>query len=881
MKRSLFFDVARGLTGVALLGGAVAIAQNAKPKTGAGPVKPAVGPTKPAAAPPPADNPAPTTIGDAAGYTKIVAPFFKDNCVRCHGEAKAKGEFRVDTLPQNFLDVLARDKWGEVVNVLNGHQMPPKGEPQPAKEQVGAVVDWITAQMVRAEMVRRDGAVVLRRLNRDEYKNTIHDLTGVDFDVSGFPADPAAGGFDNNGKALTVSPLHMELYIDAARRILDRALVEGDQPKSIKWRFEPEEGNGDDHRITLPDKQRPIVHGGRNPKRDGLTIMHHASWDLNPNARDFALPTEGEYIIRVRAAGRVPSREDVVTSAEKILRQRRDEQDAKNPNGKKWTQQAYERDLEHFKTNRIYDYGPPRLKLIQDLGGQPRVLAEWDVDAPADAPKVYEFRARFTKQKAGLTLEYAYSIPRMLENFWMQGREEFARPEVQLDWFEIEGPVYDAWPPTSHTRILPVSQNRDERAYAREVLSSFMRKAWRRPVSAPEIDAKLALYDRVKADKPSFVEAVKVPLIAVLASPNFLYLSEPTTPGSGMRNLNPHEIAARLSYFLWSTTPDAELSKLADDGTLKQPAVLTAQADRLLDDPRSEAFVRNFAGQWLGLREVGANPPSTDLYPQYDRHLETSIVNESQAFFSEILHKDLPATDFIKSDFVTINERLARFYGIDGVRGDAFRVVKVPAGVQRGGVATQASVLTITSNGTRTSPVKRGVWVLKTLLGTDPGLPLANVGDIPPKVPGLDKATVRQRLQIHREQPQCARCHDKIDPLGFALENFNAAGEWRAQEGHGYQGRIERDDPKIDAAATLPDGTQFTGVDGLQTELLKQQDLFLTALSSRIYTYALGRELGLADMPETKAAVAHMKKHDTTLRSLIHFVVGSQSFRMK
>ena len=201
-------------------------------------------------------------------------------------------------------------------------------------------------------------------------------------------------------------------------------------------------------------------------------------------------------------------------------------------------------------------------------------------------------------------------------------------------------------------------------------------------------------------------------------------------------------------------------------------------------------------------------------------------------------------------------------------------------GVHRGGVATQASILTITSNGTRTSPVKRGVWVMKTLLGTDPGLPVANVGDIPPKVPGADKATVRQRLQIHREQPQCARCHDKIDPLGFALENFNAAGEWREQEGFGYKGRIGRDDPKIDASATMPDGTQFVGVEGLQDELMKQQDLFLTALSNRVYTYALGREMSLADAPEVKAAAAHLKKQGT-LRSLIRFVVGSQAFRTK
>ncbi len=857
MKSTVFFNLTRGLTGLALLGSAVAFAQN--------------GAKQPASKPILASN---------DGLNHTVTPFFNENCVKCHGAAKVKGNLRVDNLAADFLDPATRDKWADIVNVLNGHQMPPKAEKQPPKEQIASVVDWITAQMVQAELMRRDGQIVLRRLNRDEYKNTIRDLTGVDFDVSGFPADPAAGGFDNNGKALTVSPMLMEIYIEAARKILDRALVEGEQPATIKWRFEPEEGEGDDHRITLPDKQRPIVHGGKNKKQNGLTIMHRASWDLNPNARDFALPVEGDYIIRVRAGNRIPPREEVVASAEKILAARRDEQDTKNPNGKKWTQEAYEHDLEHFKTDRMYDYGAPRLKLIQELGGQPKVLAEWDVDAPQDAPKIYEFRARFTKQRVGLTLEYAYSIPSVLENFWMQGRDEFARPEIYLDWFEIEGPVYDAWPPTSHTRLVPVSTQKDERVQAREVLQKFMRKAWRRPVSVEEIEGKLKLFDAVRQDKPGFLEAIKIPLIAVLSSPHFLYLEEPSA-SNAPRPLTDHELAARLSYFLWNTTPDDELSRLADAGTLKKPETLYAQTERLLKDPRSEAFVRNFAGQWLGLREVGANPPASDLYPQYDRHLEVSIIGESQAFFREILRRDLPATNFIKSDFVTINERLARFYGIENVRGDEFRAVKVPPGVHRGGVATQASILTITSNGTRTSPVKRGVWVLKTLLGTDPGLPVANVGDIPPKVPGADKATVRQRLQIHREQPQCARCHDKIDPLGFALENFNAAGQWREQEGFGYKGRIERNDPKIDASALMPDGTQFVGVEGLQDELMKQQDLFLSALANRVYTYALGRELSLADAPEVKAAAAHMKKNNTTLRSLIRFIVGSQAFRMK
>jgi hypothetical protein len=352
-------------------------------------------------------------------------------------------------------------------------------------------------------------------------------------------------------------------------------------------------------------------------------------------------------------------------------------------------------------------------------------------------------------------------------------------------------------------------------------------------------------------------------------------------PSTGPRPLTPHELAARLSYFLWSSMPDARLRKVAEEGKLGDPAVLKHQADLLLASNKSSAFTTNFAGQWFDLRKIGANPPASDLFPRYDRHLETSIKNETLAFFHEILHQDLSVMNFVKSDFVTINERLARFYDIPGVRGDHFRKVPVSPEMNRGGVVTQASILSITSNGTRTSPVVRGTWVLKNLLGTDPGLPVANVGEIAPKVPGIDKATVRQRLAIHRELPQCARCHDKIDPLGLSLENYNAAGEWRLQEGFGYKGRIGENDPVIDASAKLPDGTEFTGVSGLQDQLLRKEDLFLRCLAEKMFTYALGREMGYSDKSHLDAAVAHLKENGRTLRTLIHFIITSKPFLTK
>lgn len=986
---------------------------------------------------------------DSAGFQRIVAPFFRQHCVRCHGPAEAEGEFRVDTqVNADFVDVVIKARWGEVINVLNSHEMPPEDEPQPTQQSVAAVVDWITQQMARVELHRRDSAIVLRRMNRAEYRNTIRDLVGVDFDPSRFPQDPPTGGFDNNGGALTLSPLHLELYYQAAQEIFDLAFVEGPQPSSLRWRFEPESGDSDSNRVTY-DGQRLIVNGGKNRADNGFRVMHHESWDRKLNARDFKLPYEGEYIIRIRAGGRVPSRSDVVESARGFLNHRRNEQMQKNPAGKKWLDEQFERDLVHFRTDRMYDYGPPRLKLIVNLAGQPIVVGEVDVDASVARPKLYEMRTRMTTWKAGITVEYAYSVPKELENFWMQGHDNFARPELWVDWFELEGPVYDEWPPASHRRVLfdsPLAGS-DERGYARQVLQRFMKRAYRRSVSDSEIDDKLKLFDLVRADASSFGEAIKTPLSAVLVSPHFLYLAEPssssqplaknihrrndvqtiddqtfsgrdlldayehaqslghpvlaqvrgsstgasqftpaetrlfrqfvdnrgrkirgrvvgldglkvklertngsvfqvplrdfsardraliraltkalnqptaapkpsappktprpqpsptspstsstsrpisksaptndrptTTSRTAGRRLNPHELASRLSYFLWSTMPDDTLFDLAGSGQLADPTVIAKQVERMLNDERPSAFVENFAGQWLSLREVGSNPPASDLYPRYDRHLEVSIVKESKSFFAEILNNDLDVMNFVKSDFVVVNERLARYYGIPGVKGDHFRRVAVPNGVHRGGIVTQASVLSVTSNGTRTSPVRRGTWVMKNLLGIDPGLPVANAGDIAPKVPGLDKATVRQRLEIHRSLPQCARCHNKIDPLGFALENFNAAGDWRDQEGFGYKGRIGKNDPVIDASAKMIDGTEFVGVDGLQKVLLTKEDLFLNCMAGKLFTYALGRELGVADQLHVKAAVNHISTNGRTLKTLISYVATSEPFLSK
>lgn len=819
----------------------------------------------------------PPFVADDAGFRDKITPFLKTYCIDCHGPDKSEGEFRIDQdINANLDDLVVRSRWHEVVNVLNSHEMPPDGEPQPSSEEVATVVDWITQQASLAEIARRESTVTLRRLNREEYRNVIRDLVGIDFDTKHFPQDPPASGFDNIGSALTLSPMQLELYYESALEILDRAIVEGPKPDRISWHIEPESGDSDANRVSFL-KQRPIVNGGNNRVEDGCKVLHHSNWDRGINFRDFALPAAGRYRLRIHAGAKVPTRDEVVASAEKFLARRRDQEIAKRPEREAYIREDYARDLEHFRKDRMYEYGPPRIKITRNLGGQPVVISELDIDATLQSKKDFVIETEFTTEKAGVTIDYAYDIPKELENFWFQTSDEFARPEAWIDWIELEGPIYDVWPPESHTQLVLDNKEHavDDRQHAEKVLRRFMALAYRRPVTKDEVADKLKLFDDASQNAASFRDAISVPLSAVLVSSPFLFITETTSVGEPLTDF---EIASRMSFFVWSSMPDRELLSLAFAGKLQDPTVRTQQLDRMLADPKSESFVNHFAGQWLGLREVGANPPAPDLYRRYDRHLETSIAQESLAFFREILHHDLNVMNFVDSDFVVINERLARFYDIPNVRGDYFRRVVLPPQHPRGGVMTQASVLTITSNGTRTSPVKRGTWILKNILGTDPGLPVANAGEIAPKVPGIDKATVRQRLEIHRELPQCARCHNKIDPLGFALENFDASGDFRLREGFGYKGRIGSDDPLIDASSRLPDGTEINGIDDLKKAIVAKDELFLNCLVSKMLTYALGRETTLSDRSAINSIVADLKLSQPTLRRIMQLIIASDQF---
>lgn len=829
-----------------------------------------------------AELPAP----DNQTFQQVVRPLLEKHCVRCHGKKKQESSFRVDRLSADMVLDKSAETWHELINRVNGGEMPPKTEPQLSNKELNQLNDWVFDGLKRASEAVRDsgGQIVIRRLNRQEYNNTIRDLVGVPFDAGeDFPADPAVYGFDNVGSALSVSPLHMEKYVRAARKVLDRALVTGERPKRERWRIQAERRSREDRGYYFENDAKygnTGVYKTREEKADrgrlilwalGGTSRHFPSdeyYHLRPVEKTrfnghtlkgigFTYPVPGEYIIRVRAYGH------------------------------------------YSKPGMPGDnlFGPPRLSVTSN--GRPVLVC--DVPARKDSPQIYETRFYSESLKTNIYVrnrrDYADQlISRDVGRFgvWSIDRPI---PYLAVDWYEIDGPVYEAWPPKSHTRILFPSKSRDnEQAYAREVLEAFISRAFRRPAQAEEVERYLTGFQRARPNKPNFVEAIKVPLIAVLCSPSFLFLSEPmpiaannlnqnatnSSSEASPRTLNEYELASRLSYFLWSSMPDEELFRLARDGKLHDAGVLDRQVHRMLKDPKSRSLVENFTGQWLGLRKLGDVVPDRKRFPLYDDHLQRSLESEAYRFFAEILHNDLSVINFIDSDFCMLNERLARFYGVKGVVGDHFRKVPIERDHHRGGLLTQGGMLTLTSNGTRTSPVKRGVWILKNILGTPPSPPPPDAGEIPPpKVPGANQATVRQRLALHRSVPACAACHAKIDPLGFALENFDGSGMYRERESSRSQLHPHPQDPPVDSRGTLPNGREFKGVLELKKILLAEEDKFLGCLAEKMLVYALGRGLNYADRETVARLRESMKKKDDHLRGLITSIVKTKAFQTK
>lgn len=740
--------------------------------------------------------------GEDLTVANHLQPFLQEFCHKCHNAERHKGDLNFETYWNNEALFENRKVWEKVAEYLREREMPPEGKPQPPEATRADMVGFIQTRLDEFDCdgLSHPGRVTIRRLNRNEYNHTIHDLVGVDFQpAADFPADEVGYGFDNIGDVLSLSSLQMERYLEAAVEITDKAILSELPQWPPVTRYQAESfasNNGDDIR----------------PYRENLLGLYREG----QGSTNITITATGDYRIRVRSYGA----------------------------------QA----------------GPDKPKLELRMDGQP--LKVFDVDAYSDDPAVYEFETRLENKDYELAVAY-------LNNYNVDGNDR----NLFVDYVEIEGPLEVSPPPLpeTHTRIIPRHpEPGHELEAAREILHDFGGRAYRRPITDDEIDRLLELVKMVLEDDGTFEESIQVAVQAILTSPNFLFRWE-LDPGnhaeaSSVRSLDDYELASRLSYFLWNSMPDDELFAAARRHELSDTEGLLAQVRRMLEDPKSQRFITDFAGQWLQIRNLDRVTPDPDLFPEFDAELKEDMRKETELFFEALVHEDRSVLDLLDADFTYLNERLARYYGIDGVSGDEFQRVSLGPESTRGGILTQASILTITSNPTRTSPVIRGKWILEQILGTPPPPPPPNVPElvVDDKPGATHPASLREKLEEHRAKPECAACHAKMDPLGFALENFDAVGKWRDLDGKA----------PIDASGTLPTGESFNGPDELKS-MLKNRESFVRTLTEKMLTYALGRGLEYYDRCAVDQILEHLKANDHKFSALIAGIVTSDPFRMK
>lgn len=747
-------------------------------------------------------------IGQADEFDTAVRPVLSQTCAGCHGGASPAGGLSVTALTSADTLTEHRETWEAILRRLRAGDMPPAGAKRPDPAHMLAMTGYIERAFERADAaVKPDpGRMTAHRLNRTEYSNTIRDLLGVRFRAErDFPADDSADGFDNIGDVLTVSPLLMERYLSAAERIAGWALATN----------------------NLPAKPLEIPYLARE-QRIRRT-------DRSSIEADVRIEFAGEYIVRFGLPGERPPVEGV---------------DAAPVTLNLWmdgTLLAKQR-IETKPSGLVYfnPYSEEEVRVY---------LPEGD----------HVFRAGFTDDP------FIQSLP--AEDSYNRQKNKF------LDGIIFIGPFESTTEKESRKRILtcnpesgPSTALRVDRACVERIITDLARRGYRRPPTRSEVDALVRFVDLAKANGQTTEQGLQLAIQAMLVSPNFLFRIErdpdPRDPVA-VHEVSPYELASRVSYFLWSTMPDDELMALADSGKLREPAVLEAQVNRMLADPRASAFAVNFAGQWLETRNLDIVKPDPDKFKEWNAELREAMKAETALFFEHVLRENRPVSDFLNADYTFLNERLATHYGIEGVTGSEFRRVPLTTN-QRGGVLSQGAVLTVSSYPTRTSPVIRGKYVLQNLLGTPPPPPPADVPALEAAANGESKS-VREQLEIHRQNAVCASCHRNMDPLGFGLENYDAIGRWRDTDG----------EFPVDASGTLPGGQRFASAGEMRALLLLQLPQFSRALTEKMLTYALRRGLKPYDRRTVETIHRAVEGDKYRFRTLVHQIVKSLPFQAR
>jgi hypothetical protein len=795
--------------------------------------------------------------------------FAQKHCVSCHGPDVQRRKLRLDNLPTTFADKDVAATWVKVLERVFRGEMPPKNRPRPDEKETKQLLADLQRRLHEASLAKqqKEGRVVIRRLNRTEYETTLHDLLGTTVEVKDLlPDDNIAAGFDNVSAVLDVSSAHLLRYQEAAEKAL-RSVIPNRPYADFK-----ERRTGRQITEKMPHFKDVL---GKGARLDGDTLVLFVRPYSHIPTATAPVPQAGRY--RVRASVY-----------------------ALNTDGKPLPMRCV--------ADHQYGRDETDIRAVRDVLADKATVIEGE----------FELKERHDIVFVGWTL------PKM-GGHGEKPIDMKTAPALAIEWVEIEGPI-NPWPPPGYERLfagVPLKQQSVARAEAEgqrvppqpakkpldayiydplvvvsakpredgeRLMRAFLPVAFRRPVPEDLQQYYIKLVHSALDRKVSFTEAMILGYKAALCSPHFLFLTERLNDSApGQRTaLDNYAIASRLSYFLWSSMPDEELLRLAAKGELTNPAVLRVQTERLLKDHRASRFTANFAGQWLDLRNINATSPDPQIYGEFDDFLFWSMPRETELFFEEILRGDLSLTEFVHSDWSVLNQRLAQHYGIPGVSGGEPHRVKLPASSHRGGVLTQASILKVTADGTRTSPVLRGKWVLERIIGQPPSPPPPDIPAIEPDIRGA--TTIRQQLDKHRNTPACASCHKAIDPPGFALETFDVIGGWRdfyrGTRGSqvdlaNYPGRKIFRGLDVEKGFETPEGKPFKDIDEYKQILLADKDQLARNVAQKLVIYATGADIQFADREVVEQLVAKSREKKYAFRSLLHEVVQSRVFLNK
>jgi len=811
-----------------------------------------------------------TTKANLSGFHTSIRPALEQSCLECHGPKKQKGKFRIDNLDPNLINGGDKDWWLEVMEVLSNGEMPPDDSKiNLSDENRSLTIDWLAAELQKASLMSRieKGTSSFRRLTRYEYNYALEDLLGVSLRTDEVlpPETSSEDGFKNSSELLQMSPMQFQMYREIGLKALKRATVTGERPTpvfymvSMRKEFDKSAADPKKTPFDLSDnsyqKSRKSIHLYNSHTGKGIPFKESK---LTPKSEPDEVPSlekDGVFLA-------LPKSNEMKWNLDRFL----PDEGVMRVSIRAWR-----------SSDNPDEYASLQLKLSAHTSNNANfsnVISERDimVTGTEESPQWIHFEIYLEDIQRNPFRKLSTPFPRRDEFLHIRNiSNAFGSDPLQvcIDRIEIRAPYYAQWPPRTRERIFFGNKDRQsERKYGAEVLSRFIRRAWGRPATDKEVERFLNLFDNYRPDFDNFEEAMQEVLATVLAHPEFLYLVL-RLPEKGENNsvgISDRELARRLAAFLWSSIPDAQLQRKAENGNLKQPDILEAEVKRMLMDVRSNRFVRHFVEQWLDLDGLQSVSHITD------QNLLKAMQEEPIAFFQEVLRSNSSIFDFIHSDYALVNERLASHYKIRDIRGSHFQKVSIEPELNRGGLLTGSAVLAMNSDGKDSNPLKRGVWMLESILGDPPPPPPPNVPEVDLADPEIQKMTLKERIADHRSNPACYSCHARIDPWGIAFENYDAFGSYRTKV----------NDKPVDASALLFNKQPLEGMHGLKRYLLKErQDQFARAMVRKMTTYALGRPLTFTDHAGIEDLTLMFRKKGDRLADLIHLITKSTIFHSK